>query len=186
MKTPSNFTILSCTCHTAKHPDIQSVINNLRISELVHCDESDPEVNRYVHTRTVELLKVCMNRTLVAHTQFLCSVKEDCLIVSVQVPVGSDTDQVNDMLLDVIRPYLVQLRAARVIDNRDAANVCFPFSLIHQSSCLHAFTSDYELNHCFLVICCSCTHLVTSDLLLMCIINWLPIVASGAHINCLF
>ncbi|KAM0842711.1 hypothetical protein ACQ4PT_058168 [Festuca glaucescens] len=79
----------------SKHPDIQGVINNLCISELVHRDESDPEVRRYVNARTVDLVKV---------------------------PVGSDTFQVNEKLLEIIRPYIVQLRAAGVIDNREAAN----------------------------------------------------------------
>ncbi|XP_044980617.1 DEAD-box ATP-dependent RNA helicase FANCM isoform X2 [Hordeum vulgare subsp. vulgare] len=79
----------------SKQPNIQAVINNLCISELIHRDESDPEVKRYVNTRTVELIKV---------------------------PVGSDTTQVNAMILDLINTHVVQLRAAGVIDNRDAAN----------------------------------------------------------------
>lgn len=79
----------------SKHPDIQGVINNLHISELIHRDESDPEVQRYVNTRTVDLVKV---------------------------PVGSDTAQINEMLLEIIRPHIAQLRAAGVIDNRDASN----------------------------------------------------------------
>ncbi|KAF0902518.1 hypothetical protein E2562_017916 [Oryza meyeriana var. granulata] len=79
----------------SKQPAIQNVINNLHISELVHCDENDPEVSRYIHKRTVELLKI---------------------------PVGNEAIQVNDKLLDIIRPHLVQLRSARVIDNRDASN----------------------------------------------------------------
>ncbi|VAI03073.1 unnamed protein product [Triticum turgidum subsp. durum] len=79
----------------SKQPNIQAVINNLCISELIHRDESDLEVKRYVNTRTVELLKV---------------------------PVGSDTTQVNAMILDLINTHVVQLRAAGVIDNRDAAN----------------------------------------------------------------
>ncbi|XP_051179872.1 DEAD-box ATP-dependent RNA helicase FANCM isoform X1 [Lolium perenne] len=77
----------------SKHPDIQGVINNLCISELVHRDESDPEVQRYVNARTVDLVKV---------------------------PVGSDTFQVNEKLLEIIRPYIAQLRAAGVIDSRNA------------------------------------------------------------------
>ncbi|KAL5204525.1 hypothetical protein ABZP36_009396 [Zizania latifolia] len=79
----------------SKQPVIQSVINNLHISELVHCDENDPKVSHYVHRRTVEILKI---------------------------PVGSDAMQVSDKLLDIIRPHLVQLRSAGVIDNRDASN----------------------------------------------------------------
>jgi Fanconi anemia group M protein len=109
-------------CHSAKHPDIQGVINNLCISELVHRDESDPEVQRYVNTRTVDLVKVWMNccRFVICRFSVLWN-----LPVSVQVPVGSDTVQVNEKLLEIIRPYIAQLRAAGVIDNRDAENVCF-------------------------------------------------------------
>lgn len=33
------------------------------------------------------------------------------------------------MILDLINTHVVQLRAAGVIDNRDAANVCFWFSV---------------------------------------------------------
>uniref|UniRef100_A0A0D9XPP0 Helicase C-terminal domain-containing protein n=1 Tax=Leersia perrieri TaxID=77586 RepID=A0A0D9XPP0_9ORYZ len=87
----------------SKQPAIQNVINNLRISELVHRDESDPEVSRYVHRRTVEILEVCMD--------------SDGFI-----PVGREANEVNDKLLDVIRPYLAQLRSAGVIDNRNASN----------------------------------------------------------------
>ncbi|CAM0874689.1 unnamed protein product [Alopecurus aequalis] len=79
----------------SKHPDIQGVINNLCISELVHRDESDPDVQKYVNSRRVDLVKV---------------------------PVGSDTSQVNEKLLELIHPHIVQLRAVGVIDNRDAAN----------------------------------------------------------------
>ena len=45
-----------------------------------------------------------------------------------QVPVGSDTSQVNEKLLELINPHIVQLRAVGVIDNRDAGNVSFFFS----------------------------------------------------------
>uniref|UniRef100_J3N6H0 Fanconi anemia group M protein n=1 Tax=Oryza brachyantha TaxID=4533 RepID=J3N6H0_ORYBR len=79
----------------SKQPAIQNVINNLHISELVHRDESDPDVSRYIQRRTVEILKI---------------------------PVGSEAIQVNDKLLDIIRPHLVKLRSAGVIDTRDASN----------------------------------------------------------------
>jgi Fanconi anemia group M protein len=92
MEMLANFSILF---YSAKQPAIQNVINNLRISELVHCDESDPEVSRYIQRRTVEPL---------------------------EIPVGDEAEQVNDKLLDVIRPHLVKLRSARVIDHRDASN----------------------------------------------------------------
>jgi ERCC4-related helicase len=48
------------TCGSAKHSDIQSVIDNLNISELIYCDEEDSRVNQYVNTRKVELVQVCV------------------------------------------------------------------------------------------------------------------------------
>ncbi|XP_062197564.1 DEAD-box ATP-dependent RNA helicase FANCM isoform X2 [Phragmites australis] len=79
----------------SKHANIQNVINNLCISELVHCDEEDSEVCQYVKKREVELLKI---------------------------PFGSDATQVDGMLLDIMRPHLNRLRDAGVIDYRDYAN----------------------------------------------------------------
>ncbi|WVZ53853.1 hypothetical protein U9M48_004741, partial [Paspalum notatum var. saurae] len=79
----------------SKYEDIQSVVNNLCISELIYCDEEDSRVNRYVNAREVQLVKV---------------------------PFGSDAIQVDNMLLDLIRPHINQLRDAGVIDHRDYAN----------------------------------------------------------------
>ncbi|KAL6658464.1 hypothetical protein ACP70R_004050 [Stipagrostis hirtigluma subsp. patula] len=79
----------------SKHADIQHVIDNLCISELIHRDEEDSEVSKYVNTRNVEVL---------------------------EIPFGSDTTQVDDMLLDVMRPHLNRLRDAGVIDHRDYGN----------------------------------------------------------------
>nr|CAB3489337.1 unnamed protein product [Digitaria exilis] len=80
----------------SKHTGIQNVINNLYISELIYRDEEDSLVKDYVNTRKIQL---------------------------VTVPVGSDVNQVEDMLLDIIRPRLNRLRDARVIDHRDYAKV---------------------------------------------------------------
>ncbi|CAD6254520.1 unnamed protein product [Miscanthus lutarioriparius] len=79
----------------SKQSKIQSVIDNLSISELIYCDEEDSRVNQYVNTRKVEV---------------------------VQVPSGSDATQVADMLLDIVRPHLNRLHDAGVIDHRDYAN----------------------------------------------------------------
>ncbi|TVU26154.1 hypothetical protein EJB05_28690, partial [Eragrostis curvula] len=80
----------------SKHASIQSVINNLCISDLVYCDEEDSQVSRYINTRKVELVKV---------------------------PFGSDATEIDNMLLDIMRPRLNRLRDAGVIDHRDYANV---------------------------------------------------------------
>ncbi|OEL13230.1 Fanconi anemia group M protein [Dichanthelium oligosanthes] len=78
----------------SKHAGIQSVINNLCISELIYCDEEDSLVKQYVNTRKVHV---------------------------VTVPFGSDVTQVDDMLSDIVRPHLNRLRDAGVIDYRDYA-----------------------------------------------------------------
>jgi Fanconi anemia group M protein len=52
----------SCpTFGSAKHSKIQSVIDNLNISELIYCDEEDSRVNQYVNTRKVEVVQVRVN-----------------------------------------------------------------------------------------------------------------------------
>ncbi|GJN07315.1 hypothetical protein PR202_ga25135 [Eleusine coracana subsp. coracana] len=81
-------------CGSAKHADIQSVINNLCISELVYYDEEDSEVRKHINTRDVEVKKI---------------------------PFGSDATEVNNLLLDIMRPHLNRLRDAGVIDHRDYA-----------------------------------------------------------------
>ncbi|RCV37375.1 hypothetical protein SETIT_8G057700v2, partial [Setaria italica] len=86
----------------SKHAGIQSVINNLCISELIYCDEEDSLVKEYVNTRKVRVVKV---------------------------PFGSDATQVDGMLMDIIRPHLNRLRDAGVIDHRDYAKWT-PFELI--------------------------------------------------------
>jgi len=45
---------------------------------LIYCDEEDSLVKQYVNTRKVKVVKV---------------------------PLGSDATQVNDMLLDIMRPH---------------------------------------------------------------------------------
>ncbi|XP_039822435.1 uncharacterized protein LOC120684617 isoform X2 [Panicum virgatum] len=86
----------------SKHAGIQSVIDNLCISELIYCDEEDSLVKQYVNTRKVKV---------------------------VEVPLGSDATQVNDMLLDIMRPHFYRLRDSGVIDHRDDAKWT-PFELL--------------------------------------------------------
>lgn len=52
------------------------------------------------------------------------------------------------MILELIHAHVVQLRAAGVIDNRDAANVCLWFC-IHQSSWLRLFTAQHSFIICY-------------------------------------
>jgi len=47
----------------------------------------------------------------------------------VEVPLGSDATQVNDMLLDIMRPHFYRLRDSGVIDHRDDAKWT-PFELL--------------------------------------------------------
>ncbi|GJN28614.1 hypothetical protein PR202_gb16761 [Eleusine coracana subsp. coracana] len=89
----------------SKHADIQNVINSLCISELVYYDEEDSEVRKHINTRDVEVKKI---------------------------PFGSDATEVNNLLLDIMRPHLNRLRDAGVIDPRDSAKSEFlVISLLH-------------------------------------------------------
>ncbi|RLM58379.1 uncharacterized protein C2845_PM18G02260 [Panicum miliaceum] len=94
--------ILQNDIKSAKHAGIQSVINNLCISELIYCDEEDSLVKQYVNTRKVKVVKV---------------------------PLGSNATQVDGMLLDIMRPHLNRLRDSGVIDHRDYAKWT-PFELL--------------------------------------------------------
>ncbi|KAL3503905.1 hypothetical protein ACH5RR_033746 [Cinchona calisaya] len=76
----------------SKQQTIQHIINNLQISRLEYRSESDPDVIPYVHDRKIELIKVAM---------------------------GNDAVEVNNLILEVIRPYMAQLFALGVIQNRD-------------------------------------------------------------------
>ncbi|KAL7118213.1 hypothetical protein ACP275_03G121300 [Erythranthe tilingii] len=93
MDTPVQLRILALTATPgAKQQTIQHVINNLQISTLEYRDESDPDVLRYVHERKIELIEVAM---------------------------GDEAVEINNLLLKVIHPLVGRLRAFGLLQNRD-------------------------------------------------------------------
>ncbi|KAI6691254.1 hypothetical protein NL676_028082 [Syzygium grande] len=76
----------------SKHQTIQHVIDNLIISTLEYRNESDPDVSQYVHDRKLELIEVAM---------------------------GKEAIEINDLLLNVIRIYAARLNAMGILLNRD-------------------------------------------------------------------
>ncbi|XP_078157349.1 DEAD/DEAH box RNA helicase family protein isoform X2 [Carex rostrata] len=93
MSVPVLLRILALTATPgSKVPQIQDVINNLSISTLEYRDEDDPDVKRYVHDRELELI---------------------------QVPLGEDATAINNLLLDVIRPYATFLGTLGLLNRRD-------------------------------------------------------------------
>ncbi|KAK8492167.1 hypothetical protein V6N11_046972 [Hibiscus sabdariffa] len=93
MSMPVHLRILALTATPgSKQPTIQQIINNLYISTLEYRDEHDHDVSPYVHNRKIELI---------------------------EVPLGQDAVEVNNKLLEVIRPYVARLHANGLIQNRD-------------------------------------------------------------------
>ncbi|KAL9173437.1 hypothetical protein ABFS82_03G114100 [Erythranthe guttata] len=93
MDTSVQLRILALTATPgAKQQTIQHVINNLQISTLEYRDESDPDVLRYVHERKIELIEVAM---------------------------GDEAVEINNLLLKVIHPLVGRLRAFGLLQNRD-------------------------------------------------------------------
>ncbi|KAL4324325.1 hypothetical protein GQ457_11G011450 [Hibiscus cannabinus] len=93
MSMPVHLRILALTATPgSKQPTIQQIINNLYISTLEYRDEHDHDVSPYVHNRKIELI---------------------------EVPLGQDAVEVNNKLLEVIRPYVARLHVNGLIQNRD-------------------------------------------------------------------
>ncbi|XWS24799.1 hypothetical protein CRYUN_Cryun27aG0015700 [Craigia yunnanensis] len=93
MAMPVQLRILALTATPgSKQPAIQQIIDNLYISTLEYRNESDHDVSPYVHNRKIELI---------------------------EVPLGQDAAEVNNWLLEVIRPYVARLHAIGLIQNRD-------------------------------------------------------------------
>ncbi|XP_043712044.1 DEAD-box ATP-dependent RNA helicase FANCM isoform X2 [Telopea speciosissima] len=93
MAVPVQLRILALTATPgSKQQTIQKVIDNLNISTLEYRNESDPDVSPYVHNRKLEL---------------------------VQVAMGKDATEINNLLLEVIRPFVARLCAIGVLYNRD-------------------------------------------------------------------
>ncbi|XP_048129924.1 DEAD-box ATP-dependent RNA helicase FANCM isoform X2 [Rhodamnia argentea] len=90
---PVQLRILALTATPgSKHQTIQHVIDNLIISTLEYRNESDPDVSPYVHDRKLELIEVAM---------------------------GKEAIEINDLLLKVIRIYAARLNAMGILLNRD-------------------------------------------------------------------
>ncbi|KAK3426055.1 hypothetical protein EUGRSUZ_F02585 [Eucalyptus grandis] len=90
---PVQLRILALTATPgSKHQTIQHVIDNLIISTLEYRNESDPDVSQYVHDRKLELIEVAM---------------------------GKEAIEINDLLLNVIRIYAARLNAMGILLNRD-------------------------------------------------------------------
>ncbi|WOK97359.1 hypothetical protein Cni_G06067 [Canna indica] len=95
MAVPVQLRILALTATPgSKQQAIQTIINNLHVSTMEYRSESDHDVSPYVHNRKLELI---------------------------QVPMSEDASAINNLLLEVIRPYVTRLCAIGVLHNRDAA-----------------------------------------------------------------
>ncbi|XP_027150235.1 DEAD-box ATP-dependent RNA helicase FANCM [Coffea eugenioides] len=93
MAVPVQLRVLALTATPgSKQQTIQHVIDNLQISRLEYRSESDPDVIPYVHDRKIELIEVAM---------------------------GNDAVEINNLILEVIRPYVARLSAIGVLKNRD-------------------------------------------------------------------
>ncbi|KAK9270011.1 hypothetical protein L1049_025584 [Liquidambar formosana] len=93
MAVPVQLRILALTATPgSKQQTIQLIIDNLHISTLEYRNESHHDVSPYVHNRKIELLEVAM---------------------------GQDAVEVNNLLLEVIRPFAARLCAVGVLQNRD-------------------------------------------------------------------
>lgn len=93
MAVPVELRILALTATPGSKKDtIQLVIDNLQISTLEYRNESDTDVYPYVHNRNIELI---------------------------EVPMGKDADETNNLLIDVIRPIAAKLGAMGVLSGRD-------------------------------------------------------------------
>ncbi|GFP81410.1 fanconi anemia group m protein homolog [Phtheirospermum japonicum] len=75
-----------------KQQTIQLVIDNLRISTLEYRNESDPDVLPYVHDRKIEVIEVAM---------------------------GDAAFEVNNLLLEVVHPFVARLSSLGVLQKRD-------------------------------------------------------------------
>ncbi|XP_074273332.1 DEAD-box ATP-dependent RNA helicase FANCM isoform X2 [Silene latifolia] len=90
---PVQLRILALTATPgSKQQTIQQVIDNLQISTLEYRSESDVDVCPYVQNRKVELF---------------------------EVPMGKDATEINNLLLEAIRPIATRLGTMGVLPNRD-------------------------------------------------------------------
>ncbi|XP_057974604.1 DEAD-box ATP-dependent RNA helicase FANCM isoform X2 [Malania oleifera] len=93
MAVPVHLRILALTATPgSKQQAVQQIIDNLHISTLEYRNESDHDVSPYVHNRKIELIEVAM---------------------------GRDAVEVNNLLSEVIRPFVAKLCGIGVLQNRD-------------------------------------------------------------------
>ncbi|MED6114318.1 hypothetical protein PIB30_079116 [Stylosanthes scabra] len=93
MAVPVQLRILALTATPgSKKQTVQHVIDNLHISKLEYRSEINHDVVPYVHNRQIELI---------------------------EVPMGQDAEEINEKLLEVIRPIVARLNAIGVIQNRN-------------------------------------------------------------------
>ncbi|XP_011096497.1 uncharacterized protein LOC105175667 [Sesamum indicum] len=93
MDTPVQLRILALTATPGcKQQTIQHIIDNLQISTLEYRNETDPDVLPYVNERKIELIEVAM---------------------------GVEAVEINNLLLEVVRPFVGRLCAFGVLQKRD-------------------------------------------------------------------
>ncbi|GER37833.1 ATP-dependent DNA helicase MPH1 [Striga asiatica] len=93
MDVPVELRILALTATPgSKHLTIQNVIDNLCISTLEYRSESDPDVLPYVNDRKMELIQVAM---------------------------GNEAVEVDNLIMEVARPFIARLSAYGVMQKRD-------------------------------------------------------------------
>ncbi|GFY96863.1 DEAD/DEAH box RNA helicase family protein [Actinidia rufa] len=103
MSVPVELRILALTATPgSKHQTIQLIIDNLQISTLEYRNESDPDVRPYVHDRKIELI---------------------------EVDVPGDAVDIDNKLLEVIRPFVARLRAIGVLPSRDLQTLARGYNL---------------------------------------------------------
>ncbi|CDP18879.1 unnamed protein product [Coffea canephora] len=122
MAVPVQLRVLALTATPgSKQQTIQHVIDNLQISRLEYRSESDPDVIPYVHDRKIELIEVAM---------------------------GNDAVEINNLILEVIRPYVARLSAIGVLKNRDCQTLArllilfffsFLFGGVHELLLFHSY-----------------------------------------------
>ncbi|KAK8463640.1 hypothetical protein PHAVU_011G000500 [Phaseolus vulgaris] len=93
MAVPVQLRILALTATPgSKQQTVQAVIDNLHVSRLEYRGETDHDVISYVHNRKIELIQVAM---------------------------GPEAVEINNMFMEVIRPIVARLTKIGVIQNRD-------------------------------------------------------------------
>ncbi|BFI25467.1 fanconi anemia group M protein [Marchantia polymorpha subsp. ruderalis] len=98
-----NYRLLALTATPgSKQVTIQAVVDNLQISCLEYRNEHDPDVSQYTHNRKIELI---------------------------EVPMNAASNQVKDLLIEVLQPIVYRLCGYRVFYNRDIARLT-PFEFI--------------------------------------------------------